>query len=963
MGSRFIFGLMATSMLLASVQQPVFAEKKKHHCSSSTHHHKKKCPKLGPNSNVIATTFLDGMTTTLESQKCQNPFHGWWAKVDKGILGGFGSDFNTFAQIGSEDIDAYIFIDATQDPIVITTMGGNGKDFRSPKPNEVADRPTYFQRDAKTLLSTLPKNPGDPITELYGKSYNSLKLQSDGNLIALTDQGTRNVFGNTVVTFDGDFMIGGIYKKISAMDLPAPFPRYDELDYRPVDYTLPTNLAQYIFNRMLYHGIARGGEGTSENWNPDFIGFQEAHALFDEYLSTGKTYITNIDKTRTTKNGSGMTSIFTEDFHYAPPGSTVTLSGFGGGWAGINGTHTNSVSVHAFGGIPNPNPLFVDVGSGGTWKHYFYLNFDSTGFPQFVGNSGYPNFADGSANSTLWGETTPTLSVTHQITDDMEYPAFVAAMTAFFYDAFKVAQHTGQSGWVTEENPRFLADTWEDLQAALDVDEALIARFRSRTNRFQPPGYYQNPAVKTEFDLDIPPLGGYIWDFNEPYDLLPGVNPLLDYNVDGQNYLVGVSNLYYTLAGVPTKPQHSILGLLGYKNLAGNSDGGAYFTGTVAPLNFADPESGNPDPNVWSLLGVDFDGDPVTSANNLFFGFVNPLLTSGKKVGYIYMPDEVRVDGFVLMPCINFTKDEDQNSQRFGLEGYARVWAPLMVYLNTMHPDGPGLDAIIFDDRSNAGGYGGQNQVVGEMFGAKRLLMEGSTAFWRDNGRRLPQKYVSELGYDGYKHLISLLDQQEGYLYVDETLARYGSNAVFSGGKVVVLHNEQGASGGDMILTTNWVGENNDKQLGANTESVFLGSADGRLKGGAWLGYSDCMPLQKYSERLQDSSGNPVSAIPRMRIDLPFMDAPTTFHGLKVTLQNPEIAMDPAPTLSGGSGGNPLPEEYEQTVYVDFGFMFPHPDAPLPGWVALHGTAQPDPTDNTTWRDRWLEQAILEASL
>ncbi|MBA3679496.1 hypothetical protein H0W80_04935, partial [Candidatus Saccharibacteria bacterium] len=124
----------------------------------------------------------------------------------------------------------------------------------------------------------------------------------------------------------------------------------------------------------------------------------------------------------------------------------------------------------------------------------------------------------------------------------------------------------------------------------------------------------------------------------------------------------------------------------------------------------------------------------------------------------------------------------------------------------------------------------------------------------------------------------------------DQTRLRYGSNAVFSGGKVVVLHNEQAASGGDDILTTCWVGENNDKELGANTQTVFLGSADGRLKGGSWIGYSDCMPLQKYSERLKDSSGNPVSAIPRMRIDLPFLDYVTTFNGLKITLQNPEIA-------------------------------------------------------------------------
>lgn len=961
--------------MLMGVSAPAFALKHKHHHSSSSssssssdstshsshHSHKTNCDH--GRENVIATTFLDGRTTTLELPKCANPFHGWWAKLDKGVLGGFGSDFNTFAQITSEDIDAYIFIDTTQNPIVITTMGGNGKDFRSPKPNEVADRPTYYQKDATTLLSTLPKHPGDPLTALFGNAYDSLKLQSDGNLIALTDQGTKTAFGNTVPSYMADYLAVGIYKKISAMDLPAPFSRYNELDYRPVDYTLPTNLARYIFDRMLYHGIARGAEDTADSWNLDFIGFQAAEALFKQYLTTGKTYTTTINKTRTTKNGSGLTSIFTHDFHFAPAGSTVTISGFGGGWSSINGTYENAVSVHAFGGIPNPNPDFVDVGPGGTWKHYFYLNFDSTGFPQFTGNAGYPNFADGSANCNLWGETTPRLCVHHQITDDMEYPAFVAAMTAFFYDAFKVAQHTGQSGWVTNENSRALADTWADLQAALDVDDARIQAFRSRTNRFSPSEYYQNPAVKTEFDLDTPALGAYIWDFNEPYNLLPGVNPLLNHNVDAQNYLVSVANLYYTLEGAPTNAQQSLLGLFGYKNMSGTNTGGAYFVGTVAPMNFTDPAAGNPDPNVWSLLGVDFDGDPSIAANNLFFGFVNPLLTNGKKVGYIYISDELRADLFVQMAGIVFTKPEDQNSPRFGLEGWAKVWAPMMVYLNTWHPSGAGLDAIIVDDRANGGGLASQLNVFGAMFGAKRLLSDGATAWWRDNGRRAPKKFVADLGYDAYNNLISLSDQQNDYLYVEQTAMRYGSHAVFSEGKVVVLHNEQAASAGDAILSACWSGDNNDKQLGANTQAVILGSADGRLKGGSWFGYSDCMPLQKFSERLQDSSGNPVSAIPVMRLDIPFLTYVSASHGLKITQQNPELAIDKAPTLTGGTGGNPLPEEYEQTVYVDFGFMYPHPDAPLPGWVTLHGTAQPDPNDNNTWRDRILEQAILKAAM
>ena len=492
------------------------------------------------------------------------------------------------------------------------------------------------------------------------------------------------------------------------------------------------------------------------------------------------------------------------------------------------------------------------------------------------------------------------------------------------------------------------------------LDEAVINAFRSRTNRLAPHALYQNVAVKIPYDSNVRALYTYPWDFNDAYGVLPEPGNKFDYNVDGQNYLVGVSNLYYTLDGVPTNPQQSAAGLLGYKNLSGIDVGGAYFISTVAPMNFADPAAGNPDDNIWSLLGIDFDGDPAYAANNLFFGFVNPLLTQGKKVGYIYCEDELRIDGLALMVSINFTKVEDQDSPRFGLEAYARVLAPMMQYLNTMHPNGPGLDSIIFDDRNNGGGIVGQNEVMGSLFGSKRHFSDGARVWWRDNGKREPLEWVDDLGYDAYNNLISRSNEQDEYIYADQTAMKYGSDAVFTGGPVVVLHSAQAASGGDLILLI-WLGENNDKDIGAGTHTVTLGSADGRLKGGTWLGYNDCMPLQKYSERLTDSEGNPVSAIPLMRLDIPFLTYVTSFNGHKNTLQTPDIAIDAAPTLQGKAGGNPLPEDFEDTVYVDFGYMTPYPDPALPGWVALHGTAQPDPNDNTTWRDRWLEQAILKA--
>lgn len=926
-------------------------------------------------SSFESTFGTDFITETIVTSSCANKFHGWWAKVDKGTIDGFGSDFNTGISIFSDNIDTYIFIDTTVTPIKVTTWGGNGKDVRSPNPNyEQADRPFYYQKDENTLLSILPVDPGDNYTLLFGNAYDSLMIQPNGLMVATSDQGTPSVLTNTirptVSAIDGPLY--GTYQKISALQLPQPMPMYDDLDYRPTDFTLPTNLFKYIFHHYLYHAIARGGEGgnPSDNWNPDFVGFYEANQIFEQYITTGKTYTSKIVKTGTTKNGSGMTNIYTDSFHFAPPGSTVEVSGFGGGWTSANNTYVNGASSHCYAGVPNPNPLFVDVQSAdnvgtGSWLHHFYLDLDSSAYPQYSANSGYPNYADGSASPALWGNQDASISVTHRIYDDMEYHLFVAAVMAFFYDVFKVSQHTNLSGWADTSRLKFLIDTWTNLQQLLTANNAVIELFRTRTARFDCAYLFQNGAIKLfNYNPNPKPLPVYPWNFNDAYGMLPTPGSIYDYNVDAQNYLVGVSNLYYTLDGVPYKPQHTIIGQdFGYKNLSGNNNGGSYFISTVAPMNFANISAGNPDPNVWSLIGIDFDISPDIAANSLFFGFVNPLLTNGKKIGYIYMQDELRVDGFLQMIFLNFTKAEDQDSPRASLEGYARVWAPMMQYLNTQHPNGPGLDSIIFDDRSNAGGLQSQNFVVASLFGGKRKVYDGAVSFWRDNGRRLPQKYVEDLGLDSYNNLWSLWNEQVRYIYSDQTELRYGSNSVFKNGKVIILHSSAGASSGDSILYSNWLGENNDGDLGNSVTAKIIGSADGRQKGGPIISSNPDLPLQKYSERLYDANGNPVSALPRLRTDFPNGGYPVEHNGLKITIQNPEIAMTPAPTVTGLAGNNPLPEDFEHTYYIGFGFMQPYPYAPLPGWSTLHGTDQPDPNNNTTWRDPWLEQAILDAQL
>lgn len=77
-------------------------------------------------------------------------------------------------------------------------------------------------------------------------------------------------------------------------------------------------------------------------------------------------------------------------------------------------------------------------------------------------------------------------------------------------------------------------------------------------------------------------------------------------------------------------------------------------------------------------------------------------------------------------------------------------------------------------------------------------------------------------------------------------------------------------------------------------------------------------------------------------------------------VQSDAIKPDLAP-LTGTSGGSALPISFEDTVDVDLGFITPHPRPPLPGWTTGVPVGQPNSTMQSTWRDTYLEQAILVA--
>lgn len=82
------------------------------------------------------------------------------------------------------------------------------------------------------------------------------------------------------------------------------------------------------------------------------------------------------------------------------------------------------------------------------------------------------------------------------------------------------------------------------------------------------------------------------------------------------------------------------------------------------------------------------------------------------------------------------------------------------------------------------------------------------------------------------------------------------------------------------------------------------------------------------------------------------IDFPTLYNQ-----QLPEIAPSFAPSLTGTAGDAPLPNDWNNTVWPDLGFTKP----PKGHFSKKIHKAKPRKNKRCTWRDSWLEQAILAA--
>lgn len=417
---------------------------------------------------------------------------------------------------------------------------------------------------------------------------------------------------------------------------------------------------------------------------------------------------------------------------------------------------------------------------------------------------------------------------------------------------------------------------------------------------------------------------------NDPTGLNLG-DPNFDYNIDFTNYLdPGKTYFNYWRVTGDVDPDKPITGALTA------IDPDYYFVnGSSFDFTNALVIDGNPDPTVWQLSG-DF---PF----NVYFGIVQAAKTPGQTVAYIRFGDYV---GFDSAYAISVLPEFATPGLPAGIGNYVPWLTSMISQLKTFNPT-----KWIVDNRANGGGISAVTSAVAAMFGGDRPGMSGAYAPADDGSE--PTVSISSIGMDA--NLPDLVSQQLSAVALPaDTIAALYPNGTVRGTTVIVLTSVSAGSGGDIFPN---LMSNPDQapvtDIGASTTCKIVGDVDGRIHGSA------SAPMSLYTNSgsglYYAYMGFNVSAF---EISLEQGSLIRRADSSQYWFSNQHSCTVPAYLINSDLNG---------TVWLDTGAAGPYPKNPSDGGVDSHvlplstGVEQPVLGDPTTYRDIWLEAAILQS--
>jgi hypothetical protein len=904
---------------------------------------------VSPTPGEALTPNNAGSTYNFNNSK----FHGWWRNTMIGAMSGFYAGGPSSALQ-----DQYIYIDTSVYPVRIFTTYGTTR-FPRLQPDALDPRPiplprvpgvptanSYFYKGANELV-----NGYNPPFE--GSFYPILSL-INGDTLKLIDDQTISSFKYYNYHHAGQTSLAGlaIYKR---MEQPPT-------DTSGLDWNDPVNLFKYYTSANTFANLS-----TSERTGAlNYVGKEMAMDLTSQFLNGTFTKKTPLRKIRVTNKAyyaeigipkDGWTTIYTGNpetdvgiLSYVTPGSNVRIEGATGALSILNGTYNNGIGLLNAGANLYLKPGFVDKGPHGSYNDLF------NSFLLDLDTSCLQALAD---PATGWIDLPSgiTVTVNHSISLTSTYNEFCAACAAWFYAVFGTATHVERFIY-TEPGSCRLIDTFDNLRTALKNGSANES-FGDSVRNGQP---YVSWYYHDFFDYrdvisghGLANIGGLQNMVNCPYPV-NYYNRLFRYDAALGNYLVNVHNLVFTIRGVlepdqpnPTNPRIGI----GYPFIRDPSAGRAHFEGLVIPANVVNGViRPNIPPNYASMGSYhkqDDTPDDTLNLNAYYFGQINPALTGGKIIGYLYKRDSRFMDPHTYMDSRGVYAPENPNTSqnpRIFRESLSTVYSKMMQWFNSI-----GCEAIIIDE---VGNLGGEPDVlsIAEFMGSNRQLYFTYNVF--KNPQRLPRNYLgSDTVAQAAKHF-------QGSQYLDVSLnERLYPGSVFKGTKVVFLSDIFSRSAGD-IAPNYFIGEGEHAgDLGNGTQASIVGCLDGREFG--FISVSNSFPANtnptSASKNLVNKDGKPVSPF-TFNMDWGGYFLRYSDKRLSMLRQNTQVKPVRTPYL-GTSGSTALPISFEQTVFPDFGFT-PMTRPFIPGWTTLH-PKPPTPSDPTTWTYLYLDAAISHA--
>jgi hypothetical protein len=449
---------------------------------------------------------------------------------------------------------------------------------------------------------------------------------------------------------------------------------------------------------------------------------------------------------------------------------------------------------------------------------------------------------------------------------------------------------------------------------------------------------------------------------NDKFNIAPFRNSMWDFNIVRGTYLQPGSfrNIFARNVGAPIgAPGSNISWFLGAFEGWVNQGG----VGSTFEFEVFDPANLPPASENWQFIWGSAPAPvgvvPAITSQSAFAGIIRPEFTNGETVGYL------RIANFPFVFTWDMLTDSFDGPLASPLNQYIKMYAAFMKYFNSQ-----GVTRVIYDNRSNSGGWVNNVTALTEVFGGNRPGTTYSITY-RDNGYRDPVEYSNNIKTCSYPDGIGKVLENSTILHPDKVAEELGADTVFQGSveerKVVtVLTSKSAGSGGDIVVTGGFVGPdpNDSQNLGSNTYSKIIGTIDGRVFG--YGGIQQYFPNDS-SYNLITSDGVPVSPI-RLQCEAitlkTYVDKRTQkYYNNQVKQWAPSILLDDSYNI----------------IYRNLGYepLTPGPgDAyllPTSAFNAIGRTGVPvpgDPNDPTTWpaarlswRDIWLETAITNGNL